>query len=114
MSDRVTIFEGMGDREAIWRRIWCEVAAFDDIGRKVDPGIYALVVALRAHGCPTFSSCEGHTVYGPAQPSVLIRLPGATSKGKEDETARPASRPARPDQRRPPGGYLLAHLTRAG
>jgi hypothetical protein len=74
------------DRKATWRRIDQEVARFDDgTGKKVDAGIHRLVVALRAHGCPTFASCEGHFSWGRAQPWVEIRLPGAGPRCQEDD-----------------------------
>jgi hypothetical protein len=73
-------------RKATLARIWHEVGLFDDgTGKRVDPGIYYLVVALRAHGCPTFASCQGHLRWGTAQPWVDIKLPGAVRFGEEND-----------------------------
>jgi hypothetical protein len=73
-------------RRAVWGRICQYVDGLDDgTGKRVDPGIHRLVVALRAHGCPTFASCEGHDRWGFAQPSVDIRLPGAMRVGQEND-----------------------------
>jgi hypothetical protein len=42
-------------------------------------------VALRAYGCPTFASCQGHFTWGDARPWVDIKLPGARPRCQEDE-----------------------------
>jgi hypothetical protein len=52
----------LAQRKEHYATVQREVAAIiDALGEPIDPGIYATVVGLRAHGLPTTMSCEGHS-----------------------------------------------------
>ena len=60
-------------REASFADGCAEVATWRDrLGKPIDPGIFALVVALNMAGIPTSQSCEGHLGWGLPYPWVMI------------------------------------------
>jgi hypothetical protein len=65
-----------GDKSAVWKRSQAEVERLTDaLGKKIDSGIKETVIAIRAYGFPTQSSCEGHLDRALPYPWVEIYSP---------------------------------------
>ena len=66
-------------KEKKWNEIKEEVdnivTKIDKLRIPVDEGIKEIVIALRAHGFPTITSCEGHPRRANSYPKVVITLP---------------------------------------
>jgi hypothetical protein len=66
----------LAQRKAHYAAVQREVAAMiDALGEPIEPGIYATVVGLRAHGLPTTMSCEGHSDRSRPYPWVSLANP---------------------------------------
>jgi len=60
-------------KDQIWEEVFDRVAmTTDDLGRRIDPGIIYLILALNASGIRTTFSCEGHLDHGQSYPWVWI------------------------------------------
>jgi len=65
-------------KDQVWEETFDRVARFADAtGRRLDPGIIGLVLALNAHGITTTASCEGHL--DRALPFPWVRFQGSLS-----------------------------------
>lgn len=60
-------------KDQVWEEVFDRVArTVDGMGKRIDPGIIYLILALNANGIPTTFSCEGHLDHGYAYPWVWI------------------------------------------
>jgi hypothetical protein len=61
------------DKNQAWKQIFERVARIvDRRGKKIDPGIMGVVLALNANGIRTTQSCEGHIDWGFPYPWVRV------------------------------------------
>ena len=61
------------DKNQAWKQIFDRVARIADRrGKKIDPGIMGMVLALNASGIRTTQSCEGHIDWGLSYPWVRV------------------------------------------
>jgi hypothetical protein len=63
-------------RQDIWNRTTRALRSITDgLGKRVDPGIKEVVIALRVYQFPTTGSCEGHLRWGVPFPWVEVGAP---------------------------------------
>lgn len=61
-------------KDQLWEAVFDRIARITDKrGRRIDPGIMGLVLALNAHKVRTTQSCEGHMTHGFSYPWILIK-----------------------------------------
>jgi hypothetical protein len=68
-------FMALLTKDQVWEQTFDTVArTVDGMGRRIDPKIIWLVLALNASGIPTTFSCEGHLDHGHSYPWVWVPI----------------------------------------